>query len=151
MKTRFLALAMIVISITACGRKGREKEKEEAAPSEIAVLEKNHEAHPTDTSALKELGRAYAKAGKIDDAIRLSFELQEALKDSSYILSLYERGMFEAELYRIAGDEESAEMALEDARIFINRQGWGELSESDKALMEECLEHIAAASVPPGN
>ena len=133
---------MLVLAAASCGNRGKQSSTEQPS-GEFAGLEESYNANPADTSALKALARAYAGAGRIDDAIDLAVKLGAVVDESSdHMTGLYEQGMFMAELYRSVGDEESAQMALEDARIFISRQAWGELSEEEKALMEKLLENI---------
>lgn len=147
MKTKILLMAMLVLSIAACGNgKGKDGDNDQEVKQkseEVIRLEECYEANPNDTTALKALARAYASDGMIDEAVNLGIHYGSLVtNESGRVLGLYEQGIFLAELYRSVGDEESAQMALEDARIFLNRQTWGEPTEEKVALVNECLAKI---------
>lgn len=118
--------------------------EERAVRKEISQLSAELEANPTDTAAIWKLADCYCLHEMENEAVNLAVNMENAVISltGSHVLGLYRHGLFAEEIYLRFGDRESAANSLEDARIFMSRQAWGELSEEESARLEECLEKV---------
>ena len=115
---------------------------------EESMQEKNKETgrragdfYPT---MITDLGLTLADGGRFDEALNLAGKLEEAMDSASgsHAMALFSKGTYFSHIYMLKGDKDSAMQALEDTRIFLTRQEWGELSDKESAMVVSCLKSL---------
>lgn len=134
-----MAALSALIMLVSCGNS-----EEKAVKKEVSQLSAELEANPTDTTAIWKLADCYCLHDMENEAVNLAVKMENAVQSltGSRVLALYSHGLFAEEIYLRFDDRESAASSLEDARIFMSRLAWGELSEEESARLEECLEKV---------
>lgn len=138
------------------------KEKEQASNSYISLLlfdlsieeslQKKSDSTKVRVSEyyptmITDLGLTMADAGQYDEALNLAGKLEEAMDSASgsHAMALFSKGTYLSHIYMLKGDKDAALQALEDTRIFLTRQEWGELSDQESAMVVSCLKSLEDA------